>query len=250
MDRRPWRQDIFLEPYNGHLSVVPIAIYKLLFVTVGIDSLAPYRVVLLGLHLLCVALLFAYARRRVGDWLAVLVAASLLFLGSGWHDLLVPFQISFLVFGCSRARGLAAPGSSRLGADVGIAVLVALSLGSSSIGIPLAAGVLAETALRRDRLRRLWVPLAPIALYLLWYVEHRDSPQGTAAAVGPVGDIILVQRPDRPVLCGRGGGGRVRGPRRAGDRVGQAGRCARRDRPHLVASLYGLGSRPGSVHSS
>ena len=97
MDRRPWRRDIFLEPYNGHLSAVPIAIYKLLFVTVGIDSVALYRLTLLGLHLVCVALLFVYARRRVGDWLAVLVAASLLFLGSGWHDLLVPFQIGFLV---------------------------------------------------------------------------------------------------------------------------------------------------------
>ena len=156
MDRRPWRRDIFLEPYNGHLPAVPIAIYKLLFVTVGIDSVALYRLTLLGLHLVCVALLFVYARRRVGDWLAVLVAASLLFLGSGWHDLLVPFQIGFLVSIAAVLGALLLQDRRAWGADVGIAVLVALSLGSSSIGIPLAAGVLAETALSRDRLRRLW----------------------------------------------------------------------------------------------
>ena len=106
MDRRPWRRDIFLEPYNGHLSAVPIAIHKLLFVTVGIDSVALHRLTLLGLHLVCVALLFVYARRRVGDWLAVLVAASLLFLGSGWHDLPRPVPDRLPRLDCSRARAL------------------------------------------------------------------------------------------------------------------------------------------------
>ena len=34
----------FLAPYDGHLSVLPIVIYRLMFAAFGIDSYAPYRV--------------------------------------------------------------------------------------------------------------------------------------------------------------------------------------------------------------
>src|ERR1700680_4819844 len=33
----------YLDTHNGHLSLIPVAIYKLLFATVGIRSSGPYR---------------------------------------------------------------------------------------------------------------------------------------------------------------------------------------------------------------
>jgi hypothetical protein len=56
----------FIAPHNGHPTVVPVVIYRLLFATVGIDHSAPYRAVGIAGHLLCVALLYRYAVRRAG----------------------------------------------------------------------------------------------------------------------------------------------------------------------------------------
>ena len=54
------------EPHVGHLSLVPIVIYRILLHTVGLAPYWPYRLVALVLHLVCVWLLFVLARRRVG----------------------------------------------------------------------------------------------------------------------------------------------------------------------------------------
>ena len=94
--RREWTLDTLLEPHNEHLSVVPILFYKLLFATVGIDHYWPYRVLGLAMHALVVVGLFFYARRRVGDVLALAAAATILFLGKGWNDVLWPFQAGFM----------------------------------------------------------------------------------------------------------------------------------------------------------
>jgi hypothetical protein len=59
IDRQPWRWDILLTPYNGHLSLLPVLVYKLLFATVGLGPYWVYRLVLLAFHLLCVGLVFA-----------------------------------------------------------------------------------------------------------------------------------------------------------------------------------------------
>ena len=54
----------FLTPHNGHPTLVPVLIYRLLFATVGIAHSAPYRAVGIAGHLLCVALLYWYVARR------------------------------------------------------------------------------------------------------------------------------------------------------------------------------------------
>src|SRR5436309_15596642 len=55
----------FLDSYNGHLSLVPVAVYKLLWVTAGLRTYVPYRVLLIVAHLGCCALLFRYGLPRV-----------------------------------------------------------------------------------------------------------------------------------------------------------------------------------------
>src|SRR5437588_626644 len=77
-----------LVPYNDHFSLVPILVYRLLFAIGGTTDYVPYRVLVTAGHLLCTALLFAYARRRVGSYPALLAAGLLLFLGPGWQNIL------------------------------------------------------------------------------------------------------------------------------------------------------------------
>jgi len=57
-----------LASYNGHFSLVSTLVYRGLYATSGISSYVPFRIVLVVGHLVCVGLVFAYARRRVGEW--------------------------------------------------------------------------------------------------------------------------------------------------------------------------------------
>ena len=70
----------FLDPHNSHLSLVPVALYKLLFATAGLGDYVPYRVIGIVAHLAVAALVFVYARRRVGDFLALVGAGLMLLL--------------------------------------------------------------------------------------------------------------------------------------------------------------------------
>jgi len=175
LDRRGADVDTFLRPHNGHLSLVGVAIYKLLFATAGLEHHAPYCVIAIAAHLVCVTLIFAYARRRVGGIGALLAATLLLSFGPGWPDVLWPFQLGWLI---SLAAGvgclLACDRADRIG-DACLCALLTLSLASSSLGIPIALGILVELWLGRRRWRDAWVVAVPLALYAVWWVPYHDT---------------------------------------------------------------------------
>ena len=62
MQRRSPGATSLLEPFNNHLMALPIATYQVLFRVFGLDSQAPYRLVLLGGHLATCGLLYVYLR--------------------------------------------------------------------------------------------------------------------------------------------------------------------------------------------
>jgi hypothetical protein len=185
MNRRGWSAGTLLEPHNEHLSLVPVLVFKLLFVTVGIDTYWPYRVAVILVHLLCVVLVFVLARRRLGDLFALALAALILFLGSAWQDLLWPFQIGYLG---SVAAGLGMLLSLERWDRTGrvlACVLLAVAIASSSVGIPLAGVALVEVLLRgsgswscSERWRHVWVVAVPVALYAIWFAIY-GNPNAT-----------------------------------------------------------------------
>jgi len=85
--RRGNSVDTFLAPYNGHLSLVPVAIYRLMFAVFGISSFVPYRLMLLVVASVTALVIFEYARHRIGEFCALLVTTVLLFIGPGWNDI-------------------------------------------------------------------------------------------------------------------------------------------------------------------
>jgi hypothetical protein len=175
MDRRGWDLDAFLEPHNEHIALLPAAIFKLLFVTAGLDDYWTYRIVAIIGHLATVALLFVLLRRRIGDWPAVLGAALVLLLGTAWADLLWPFEIGFVGSIAAGLGMLIAFGRGDRKGDVLAAFLLGVALAFSSIGLPISAIAFVEVVLTRGW-RRLWIPLAPIALWGLWYLTYgRDG---------------------------------------------------------------------------
>jgi hypothetical protein len=172
LKRRGWSPYVFLAPNNGHLSVVPVAVYKVLFEVVGLRHSWPYRLVLVLLHLVCVGLIYVLASRRAGRWIALVPAGLLLLPGAASEDLLWAFQIGFVG---SLAAGLGAllclEREDRRG-DRWAALLLCVSLGCASVGVAFTVGVLAMLLASRSRRARVWVALGPLALYGLWYLHY------------------------------------------------------------------------------
>jgi hypothetical protein len=172
LDRRGMSVGVFLDPHNEHIAILPVAIYKALIAIFGITSDRPFQVAGVLLFLASVVVLYAYLRRRVGDWLALFAAAIVLFLGSAWLDLIWSFQ---LAFSGSTAAGigmlLALDRDDQTGDRV-VCGLLLVSLCFSSLGLAFAAAALADLALprRRPRRERAYVPLLPLAFFAVWWL--------------------------------------------------------------------------------
>jgi hypothetical protein len=165
----------FLEPNYEHFSLVPVAIYKLLFATAGLDDYRPYRVLVIGAHLGCVALLFVYANRRVGPFLGLLAAALLLFFGPAAQNFIWPFQMAWLIsLGAGVGALLMLDRDDRLG-DITASALLAVSLASSGLGLPIALGLAADVLWGRRCWRNIWIVAAPLAAYAVWWLVYAES---------------------------------------------------------------------------
>jgi len=163
-----------LRAHVGNISIFPIAIYKVLFHLVGLNHYAVFRLVVIGLHLLCGALVFVLAARRIPRVPALLAAALILFLGAAWEDLLWAFQVGYML---SVAGGLAAwVLLERKGrwSEIAAMLCVLVATGSSSLGIAVMVGVAVELAWER-RWRSAWIVLIPAFLYALWYLGYGES---------------------------------------------------------------------------
>jgi hypothetical protein len=172
----------FLQPWNEHMSLIPIAIYRLLFATVGLRHYAPYRVIVTVAHLLVTGLLFLYARRRIGVLAAVIASVMLLYLGPAWDNFLWPFQMAWLI---SLAAGLGAllmlDRRDRRG-DIAACALVAVSLGSSGIGLMVALGVAVDVVFERRRWRDVWIFAIPLVPYAVWWSQYESPNRGNVSA--------------------------------------------------------------------
>jgi hypothetical protein len=164
----------FIAPHNGHPTLVPFAIYRLLFATVGIDHSAPYRVVGIAAHLLVVALLYVYSARRAGAAVGFLAAGSILVLGPGWQNIIWPLQVGWLIsIACGLGALLALDRRDRRG-DIAACVLLVVCVSSSGPGVAIAAGLLVEVLRGRGR-RSVWIVAAPLALFAVWYLAYQDT---------------------------------------------------------------------------
>lgn len=205
IDRHGWSAGVFLQPHNEHLSLVPVVVYKLLFVTAGLNHYWPYRVVVIALHLLVVALVFLLARRRVGAWGAAMAGGLLALLGAAWQNLLWPFQIGFVgAIAAGLGAWLALDRGSRRG-DPAAAALLTVSVASASLGIAFLVGTFAELVFgSRRRLRRLWVVLTPLALYALWYIVYGRSGLDWSNAPVATGWALDLYAASAGALIGKG----------------------------------------------
>ncbi len=169
--RRGWGAGDFLDPFHGSLIAGPAATYRLLREVFGFGSSLPYYVVAISAFLTSAVLLFVYLRRRVSDWLALLGAILLLFLGAAFEDLLFAFQVGYFASVAAGLGMLIALDREDDRGDRIACALLATSIAFSSCGLAFAVGALADLTLGpRPKARRAYVALLPIALYGLWWI--------------------------------------------------------------------------------
>ena len=169
--RRGFGADALFDPFNEHIVIALVAIYDMSLELFGMDTARPVQIVSDLLVLSCGALLFLYARTRVGDWLAVMAAALILFFGSAYLDLLWPVNLA-LTGGCAFGLGalLALDRDDRTGDRIAAALLV-VSVLFSEVGVAFSVGALVAVLLgERPWRERIIVPAAPLAVYALWWI--------------------------------------------------------------------------------
>lgn len=193
-----------MRAHVGNISVFPIAVYKVLFHLVGLNHYAVFRLVVVTLHLICGALIFVLASRRIPRVPALLASALILFLGAAWEDLLWGFQVGYML---SIAGGLAAwvalERRDRLGDVIATACLI-VSAGSSSLGIAMMAGVAVELLWRQEDRKRIWIVLVPAVLYALWYLGYGESQVTEASVIAAPGFFADLIAAAFGALIGRG----------------------------------------------
>jgi hypothetical protein len=178
------RASTFLLPLNEHLSVVLLAAYYVLLHAVGLAHYAPYRAVLILLNVACAGCVFVLVKPRLNVPLALLAATVVLLFGAAYEDMLFPVQIGQV---CSILGGLLAWISldrhGRRG-DAGLVASLALSVGSSGLGLAVLTGVIVELAWRREFRRLVWPGLI-VSLYLIWYAGYGAGTTHTDMANAP-----------------------------------------------------------------
>ncbi len=185
--------DLF-RAHNEHWVTIPVLVYRALWWVFGLHSYRPYQMVILLLHL-GAAWLVRIVMRRVGvrPWTATLVACILVFFGSGYQNIVLPFQMTLvgsLVFGLVQLLLATRDADRRPGFDrrdgyalaAGTAALMCSGVGVSMV-VAVGVGVL---LLRGWRLALAHtVPLA--ILYFAWFAAiGRSGYTGYHANVGQV----------------------------------------------------------------
>ena len=172
LHRRTGSVDDFLRNHNGHLNLLPVLAYKASWALFGLGNYTPLRAFAIVLHIATCVLFFVYARRRSPIWFAVALTVMIVFLGRAWSDLLWPFQIQYVgAITAGLAALLLLDRHDRLG-DVGASVALGAAVACSGVGLPFVGAVTLELLWRRSTWRKLWIPLAPLALYGMWYLEY------------------------------------------------------------------------------
>jgi hypothetical protein len=178
--RELWSFDSWMQPHNEHWSWVPVVLFRAVFAVVGLHSYLPYLALLLALHVIMAAGLYRLLSVVAGRMEGLAAAAVLLLLGTAHENIFWAFQIGFVG---SAAAGLWAmeclrpPGTLRRDA-IG-AILLALAVASSGIGIPFlvaAAVLVCVQPLSRSRIAAV---IGPALLYAAWFVAYGREATGT-----------------------------------------------------------------------
>lgn len=160
----------YVHPYVGHLIAFPYVVYRVVLELFGTSYVAYSVIQVAGLSA-AAALVYVYAKRRLGPILALTPAITLLALGSSWQVLLQPMVgIQFLA---AVVPGLAAVlllERNERRSDIAACALLCLSATGFDQVLPFLAGAFVIIALGPNWRRRIWVAAVPTLGFVAWHV--------------------------------------------------------------------------------
>ncbi len=172
----------YLSPYNGHLSLVPVAIYQTLASTVGIDSYRMYGAVGIAVFLAIPVAFFVSHRRHVDERLVAVAALGIAWSWAAQHNLMYGFLMNFdipllmLVVSWPLIR------RATLRADLWAVAALSIALASSSVGVVVAFAIGVELILARTPLRRLVRFAPPVLAWALWWILRHEATKPASLA--------------------------------------------------------------------
>lgn len=178
-DYRPLDLGALLQPDNGNLVAIPIAIYKAV-IKLWDTAYLPLRLIgvasLLATSLLFFAVLSAGDRAR--SWLALGPAVLLLFFGTAWDVVAIPLGMTVLSGVCFGLAALLTVQRNTLRADLATFALLCAGIASHTTALPFAFAVAVIIAADGGphRWRRLLVPAIPLVAYAAYRWHYRDYP--------------------------------------------------------------------------
>ena len=162
----------YFEPYNDHLAIVHIAIYKALYEIWGFGTYLPLRAIAIGTIAAIAVGMYLLFRARVGAAIALVAGTSLL-----WYpqlQLSVPNFPLFLPVVAAIACAWILP-KPRPTHDVALGLVLTLALCTSGTGASVAAGCLVYLAFTRPRLWRWVAVVVPTAAWALWWLTATET---------------------------------------------------------------------------
>ena len=188
-----------LQPHNEHLAFLHVLVYRGLVEAIGTGSYLPFLAVLMACHVAMAAGVYALLRRAVASEAAVAGAVLLLFLGSGFDNLLWAFQIGFVGAAALGVWALVAADRPMLSAGLLTAALwtqgdalfyvapVALLIADRRwLALPVVSYAAWLLLVGRES-----VPLPPPGPFLEYVVRLVGSVVGGAAGFGPLAGLVV-----------------------------------------------------------
>jgi hypothetical protein len=163
----------FLDAYNGHLSIVPLAFYRVILSAVGLRTYLPFRLEFATALAGVAAAVYLAVRSRYGPLPALVVGTAFLW----YHEIFPAPQAAnhaFALTGSVLCAWALPRDGRKMDVFVGAALIFALC--SSGVGVAAAAGCVAFVALTRPPVGRWVAVLVPTTAWLLWWHFVSDHP--------------------------------------------------------------------------
>jgi hypothetical protein len=173
--RQDLSPDTLLFPHVNHLVATQVLFYEAIRGVAGWHYGA-YRVARVLLEVAIAVAVFAFARPRVGGWLAAALVVPMLFIPGEGRAVYTVGNVIALLTGIAALLVLDRMRAT-LRRDVVVCLLLLLSVASFSFGLAFVGAAAIWLVTTPGQRRSLWVPSIPVAAYALWVLTyHPPSP--------------------------------------------------------------------------
>lgn len=168
--------DSILHPHNSHLIGTTRTIFLFVVNVFGPEYLI-IRLLAVASVIACAWVFFVLIKRRVGPWAALVPSILLLVFGSAWQHVAGPIGLT-ITLSATLGLGALLALDREDPRDLAACLLLTASVFTYTVGLPFLVGIAVLILLGRDRIRRAWVFLVPLALYTAWWLWASQFDQG------------------------------------------------------------------------